>query len=411
MWFFLSVFLFATIAILIVLNVIRSPRSRFLLLSTGIFFLYSLTSARGIMFYYVGLLFLIGDATVVLSPILKIIPRAAFPVILMCLIGTSAYFFRFGYSNGVNTRKFSLSYSKEKFPDRPLSQLASYNLDGNIFTEYGSGSFLIWKLYGTKRAFMDGALHDRIYDNGLYDHYIKIGNDRDTIKTDVATYTIRAFVLPVPNSAEDVIEIYRYLSTDPGWSLTYFDDHFLVFVDAGVAIKKQIPTFTLLNPLLDLEKALKEKPTLSDTVEAELKEAERILPDSFTRRALTIIWLWGSNQTPAARAKLEELTHYCDQKDPTNPCYIRLVRQLLKYNQLTRALQYKERLVSWFEPSLGSLMLLGDVEAASGKFSDAVSSYTKALSLSPDPVLQATISGKIKDVKEKKIRFESTQGN
>lgn len=409
LWFLLSLLVFASIATLIVLKVLRTPRSRFLLLSTGIFFLYSLTSARGIMFYYIGLLFLVADAIVHAAPILRRIPRAALPVTIVCLIAASASIFRFGYFNGVNTRKFSLSFSTEKFPDAPLTQLASYNLSGNIFTEYGSGSFLVWKLYTVKRAYIDGSLHDRIYDKGLYDHYIKIGNDRDTIKADIEKYTIQAFVLPVPASADDVVEIYKYLSTDPGWRLTFFDDHFLVFVDAEVAEKKQIPAFTLLNPLLDLEKALKEKPTLSDTAEAELKKSEQLLPDSFTRRALFVTWLWGSNQTPAARAKLEELTHYCDKRDPSGQCYLRLVRQLFKYNQLTRALQYTNRITSWFAPSSYTFILKGDVEAAAGKFAQAQKSYKTALNVSLNRIEQATIAAKLKTLKESKSRYEATQ--
>ncbi len=408
LWFLLSILVFAAIATLIVLNILRSPRSRFLLLSTGIFFLYSVSSARGIMFYYIGLLFLVGDALIMAEPFLKKIPRVVLPVVLVCFVGASAYFFRFGYWNGVNTRKFSLSFSKEKFPDAPLTQLASYHLDGNIFTEYGSGSFLVWKLYGAKRAYIDGSLPDRIYDNGLYDQYIQIGNDRETIKADIAKYTIQAFVLPLPNSAEDVVEIYKYLSSNPGWNLTYFDDHFLVFVDSGIAQKKQIPVFTLLNPLLDLEKALKEKPTLSDTVEAELKLAGTILPDSFNRRALAIAWLWGSNQTQAARALLGELTRYCDDVDPTNACYLRLVRQLFKYNQLTKALQYTNRITSWFLPSSYTLMLKGDVEAAAGKFDLANRSYKSALNVSLNNVEQATIAAKLKTLEEIKKRYEAT---
>lgn len=411
LWFLLSILVFAALVTLIALGVIRTPRTRFFLLSTAVFFIYALTSARGIMFYYIGLLFLVGDALVVLSPVFKKINRVALPLVLVGLIVASAYFFRFGYSNGVNTRTFSLTYSQEKFPDAPLAQLASYNLDGNIFTEYGSGSFLIWKLYGVKRAFMDGALHDKIYSDGLYDHYIKIGNDRDTIKSDVTKYTIQAFVLPIPNSADDVIEIYKFLSTDAGWNLTYFDDHFLVFVDAAVAEKKKIPIFTLLNPLLDLEKALKEKPTLSDTAEAELKKAAEILPDSFNKRALFVIWLWGSNQTPAARAKLEELTHYCDDRDPSPTCYQRLVRQLFKYNQLTKALQFTNRITSWFAPSSYTFVLKGDVEAAAGRFDQAKKSYKSGLSVSLNSVEQATIAAKLKTLEESKKRFEATSGN
>lgn len=392
--------------------VIRSPRTRFLLLSTTVFFVYALTSARGVMFYYIGLLYLVGEAALLIqSLVLKKISRVALPVILVFLVGISLYFFRFGYSNGVNTRNFSLTYSKEKFPDGPLTHLASYHLEGNIFTEYGSGSFLVWKLYGVKRAFMDGALHDRIYSDGLYDHYIKIGNDRDTIKADISKFTIQAFVLPLPTSADDVVEIYKFLSTDPGWSLTYFDDHFLVFVEASVAQTKQIPVFTLLNPLLDLEKALKEKPTISDTVERELKQAEVILPDSFNRRALFVIWLWGSNQTPAARAKLDELTHYCDDRDPSGLCYLRLVRQLLKYNQLTKALQFTNRITSWFAPSSYTFVLKGDVEAAAGRFDLANKSYKSALSVSLNTVEQATIAAKLKTLEESKKRFEATSGN
>lgn len=411
LWFLLSLLVFASIATLIVLKVLRTPRSRFLLLSTGIFFLYSLTSARGIMFYYIGLLFLVADALVHSAPILKKIPRAALPVTIVCLIAASASIFRFGYFNGVNTRKFSLSFSTEKFPDAPLTQLASYNLGGNIFTEYGSGSFLVWKLYGVKRAYIDGSLHGRIYDKGLYERYIKIGNDRDTIKADIEKYTIQAFVLPVPASADDVVEIYKYLSTDPGWALSYFDDHFLVFVDAAVAQKKQIPVFTLLNPLLDLEKALKEKPTVSDAVEGEIKRASANLPDSFNLRALKIAWLWGSNQTPAARAKLEELTRYCDERDPSVACYLRLVRQLFKYNQLTKALQYTSRITSWFAPSSYTLILKGDVEAAAGKFTQAQKSYKTALTVSLNRIEQATIAAKLKTLEESKKRYEATVGD
>ena len=411
LWFLLSILVFAALVTLIALGVIRTPRTRFFLISNTVFFIYALTSARGIMFYYLGLLFLVGDTLIVASSSLQKIFRKVLPIILILLVGISVYFFRFGYSNGVNTRVFSLTYSREKFPDAPLSQLASFNLDGNIFTEYGSGSFLVWKLYGVKRAYMDGALHDRIYSDGLYDHYIKIGNDLGTIKADIAKFTIQAFVLPLPTSADDVVEIYKYLSTDPGWALSYFDDHFLVFVDASVAQMKQIPVFTLLNPLLDLEKALKEKPTISDTAEAQLKKAAVMLPDSFNRRALEVIWLWGSNQTPAARTKLEELTHYCDDHDPSATCYQRLVRQLFKYNQLTKALQFTNRITSWFAPASFSFILKGDVEAAAGRFDQAKKSYKSGLSVSLNRVEQATIAAKLKTLEESKKRFDATSGN
>ena len=132
-------------------------------------------------------------------------------------------------------------------------------------------------------------------------------------------------------------------------------------------------------------------------------------PDSFNRRALTILWLWGSNQAPAARAKLDELSRYCDQKDPTATCYTRLVRQLFKYNQLTKALQYTNCITSWFSPSSYTLTLKGDVEAAAEKFDLAKKSYKQGLTASLNAVEQATIAAKLKTLEEAKQRYENTQ--
>lgn len=419
MWFFGAILVTAIFLVLLATKSVHIPKAGLVVSTTLVMLGFSISSARHIPLFYLVLAFLVifslSDAAAKLPQGLKtnvskmMVP--GFYAVLTTIGALSVWIFLHGYSNGVNIRRFGLGINEQKFPEAIMTKLLEIKPPGNIFTEYSYGSYFVYKMYPQYKVYIDGGRMDQVYGEEFYQHYIKIGNDRETIKADIAKYTIQAFVLPLPNAPDDVVEIYKYLSTDPGWSLTFFDDHFLVFVDAAVTLKKQIPTFSLLNPLLDLEKALKEKPTLSDTAEAELKQAEQILPDSFNRRALSVIWLWGSNQTPAARAKLDELTHYCDDRDPSATCYLRLVRQLFKYNQLTKALQYTNRIVSWFSPSSGALTLKGDVEAAAGKFDLAKKSYKQGLTVALTTVEQATIAAKLKTVEETKKRFEVTNGN
>lgn len=406
LWFIGGLCLFASVSLLLILKIVKVKHTWFLLGVTGVLCMLSIQSARHIPIFYISLLYLVGLSTVSWSYALQkqVITKSSLIAVFVSL-GLVIYLFFHGYSNGVNTRRFGVGIVPSKFPNQAFLYLKQFHLSGNIFNEYGYGAYFLYTMYPEYKVYIDGGRLDQVYGESFYQHYLKMGTDKETILHDIQTYDIQAFLLPFPSTKDDVVEVYRYLSQDPAWKLMYFNDYVLVFVSASVAVEKNIPVYSYLNPLYDIGAIAKQSPEIQDGLEQDFQRAETINPDSFVLRAARIAYLDAIGQPRAVHTLLGDLEHYCNTRDSSRYCYIRLVRQLLLYGQIQRAMQYKEKIVDWFIPDFSSLELLADVDVAEGNFSSAIQLYQKALTLTRDPEATASITKKIYDTKTQQSSF------
>jgi hypothetical protein len=163
----------------------------------------------------------------------------------------------FGYWNGDIHRPFRLGIDQRKFPERPIQILKQAKVGGNIFSDYDSGSYFLYRMYPEYKVYIDGARLDEVYGEQGFLHYMKLGNDLTTLLDDIRRYDIRSFIVPLPPSESEIVVVHRHLSNDPEWRLAYFDDVSMLFIKKSEAEATGIQTYRYLSPFASLDKTIK----------------------------------------------------------------------------------------------------------------------------------------------------------
>jgi hypothetical protein len=338
MWFLLVGVLFLRVSYINILHW-REIRSAHLLFPISIiFFLMALTSARHIPLFYLifGCLMICtaeyqwkrggGD----LQRIMRRRYRTITTAVALAAASIIGWVGLYGYSIGSAERRFSFGIQREKFPERPLEILKSARIEGNIFSDYGTGSFFLYTMYPDYKVNIDSARLDEVYGEEGFLHYMKLGNDLSTLKDDIARYDIRAFVMPIPPTESEIVVPYRFLSADPAWRLAYFDDSYLLFVRADEAQARGISTFQYLNPLPlpGLVEILKTKPDGVAVLGSDLQTAERIAPNALLVFVLRIQYELAQGDKEGAARTFERLARFCSERDPTPQCRQKAARYM-----------------------------------------------------------------------------------
>lgn len=121
------------------------------------------------------------------------------------------------------------------YPVNAVMFLKEYHLNGHMFNEYGYGGYLLYQLYPEYKVFYDGrtdlyfqrempdtlelAVHKYDSDSSFKQYMDKLWNKYDI-----------SFVLLRTEKNTVLRKLQRILTTDPGWSLVYWDDYTQIFV-------------------------------------------------------------------------------------------------------------------------------------------------------------------------------------
>lgn len=338
MWFLLAGALFLRVSYINILHW-REIRSAHLLFPLSlIFFLLAVTSARHIPLFY-----LIFGCLVICtaeyrwkrgeSDLLRFVRRRYAILATGVALGAVSiigWVGIYGYSIGTAERRFSFGIQKDKFPERPLDILKSAHIQGNIFSDYGTGSFFLYTMYPDYKVNIDSARLDEVYGEEGFLHYMRLGNDLGTLKDDIARYDIRAFVMPIPPTESEIVVPYRFLSADSAWRLAYFDDSYLLFVREDEAHARGIPTFTYLNPLplRGIVEILKTRPDGAAVLGDDLKRAATVAPNALLVLVLKIQYELAQGDKEGAARTFESLARFCSERDPTPECKRRAARYM-----------------------------------------------------------------------------------
>jgi hypothetical protein len=253
------------------------------------------------------------------------------------VVGMCVKVFAYGYANGDVERRFAFGIDKRKFPEVPTQMLLDAKVGGNIFSDYGSGSYFLYRMYPHYKVYIDSARLDEVYGEEGFRNYIQFGNDVQVITRDIERYDIRSFILPLPASEGDIVQIYKFLSSDKDWRLAYFDDGHMVFVTAAEASIRGIPTYARLSPFMETEKVLKENPGAVTELSRDFELGDRINPDSIAFLTLKSYFMKRQGRAAELQASLDRLAGVCARRDPSKGCRLMAARQLARFGRYAQA--------------------------------------------------------------------------
>ena len=345
-WFYGSCVLFVLI---LAWQFVASPRVRsadILMPLSLVFFVLAAGTARHIpLFYFAfsGLLICVGDV-VVRQRYHDLEPRKRWLLHMSCLCVTVlivAKTVMYGYSNGNVSRHFGLGIDTHKFPDKPIDIVRKGRIEGNVFSDYDTGAYFLYRMYPDYKVYIDGARLDEVYGEEGFLRYMRVGNDQHVIDEEIAKYDIRAFLIPLPPTASEIVQLHRFLSSDPRWGLAYFDDTSMLFIQRDEAARKGIPVFTYLTPFVGADEILKTKPSGAETLARDFEIGESINPNSVAFLTMKTRFLKTIGQTDKATETAKRMVTLCTTIDPSELCRSNAQRQLMGMGRYDLARELK----------------------------------------------------------------------
>jgi hypothetical protein len=225
-----------------------------------------------------------------------------------------------GYPNGQTRRNFAFGIDARKFPERPIQIIKNAKIEGNVFSDYDTGSYFLYRMYPDYKVYIDGARLDEVYGEEGFMHYMRLGNDLQILKGDIQKYDIRAFIVPLPPSESEIVVVHRFLSTDPGWKLVYFDDVNMLYVSREEAEKRNIPTYAFLNPFASIDATMKKNPDASAGFERDFKQGDVMNPESIAFLILKQGYFSLRGWQDKSKEVIATMRQLCERANPSPAC-------------------------------------------------------------------------------------------
>jgi hypothetical protein len=333
-WFYGSCVLFGLV---LAWQFVASPRVRSADILTPLslaFFLLAAGTARHIPLFY----FAFGSLLICVGE--RILPVRNYDLTLRkrvwlhggCLVVTVLMVAKvvvYGYSNGNVTRHFGLGIDTHKFPDEAIDIIKKGKIEGNVFADYDTGAYFLYRMYPDYKVYIDGARLDEVYGEEGFLRYMRLGNDQQVINEEIAKYDIRAFLIPLPPTEGEIVQLHKFLSADPRWGLAYFDDTTMLFIQRDEAARRGVPLFTYLTPFSGADEIIKKRSNGSAVLERDFEVGESINPNSVAFLTMKTRFLKTVGQTDKASQTAKRMVSLCKEIDRTELCRANARRQLM----------------------------------------------------------------------------------
>lgn len=131
----------------------------------------------------------------------------------------------------INKQNFDPFLEWNKYPIRVVEFMRLNDIKGNLFVNFGQGSFVSYKLYPHNKIYMDGRYEEVYYDYMLpiMQEFFLAGPKWDTL---FKTFPPEVLLI------EKNYPIYKKLATVPEWKRIFADNNFALFVKAN-KVKKE----------------------------------------------------------------------------------------------------------------------------------------------------------------------------
>jgi hypothetical protein len=346
-WFYGSCVLFGLV---LAWQFVASPRVRSADILTPLslaFFLLAAGTARHIPLFY----FAFGSLLICVGE--RMLPVRNYDLTLRkrvwlhggCLVVTVLMVAKvvvYGYSNGNVTRHFGLGIDTHKFPDEAIDIIKKGKIEGNVFADYDTGAYFLYRMYPDYKVYIDGARLDEVYGEEGFLRYMRLGNDQQVINEEIAKYDIRAFLIPLPPTEGEIVQLHKFLSADPRWGLAYFDDTTMLFIQRDEAARRGVPLFTYLTPFSGADEIIKKRSNGSAVLERDFEVGESINPNSVAFLTMKTRFLKTVGQTDKANQTAKRMVSLCKEIDRTELCRANARRQLMAMGRydLARELEH-----------------------------------------------------------------------
>jgi hypothetical protein len=209
-------------------------------------------------------------------------------------------------------------------------------------------------MYPDYKVYIDGARLDEVYGEEGFMRYMRLGNDQRVIDEEIAKYDIRAFIVPLPPTPSEIVQIHMFLSTDTRWGLAYFDDTSMLFVQRAEAARKGVPIFSRLTPFRGADQILNEPGDGADLLAHDFELGESINAHSVAFLAMKTRFLARVGRLGEAEDTARRIVSLCRDIDPTDFCRANAQRQLIAMGQHHLA---QELVVGGLSPLFGNLVI------------------------------------------------------
>lgn len=345
-WFFCACAVFALTLVFVFLSRAKVRSAGILIPLSLAFFYLAIGCARHIpLFYFAlsGLLICVGEAIAKTSRFALFHRGSMRAHIAACAIALAitAKVGFLGYANGNTERKLSFGIDRHKFPDNPIEILKRHNIDGNVISDYDTGSYFLYRMYPEYKVYIDGARLDEVYGEEGFLRYMKLGNDQSVIDEEISKYDVRAFIIPLPPSKDDIVRLHTFLSSDPQWGLAYFDDTSMLFIKRDEAARKGVPVFSYLSPFTGADEVIKSTSDGVAALERDFELGESINPNSIAFLTMKTRFLKTRGLKDLAAQSARRMVTLCKEIDRSKLCRENAQRQLMGMGQfgLARELQ------------------------------------------------------------------------
>lgn len=208
-----------------------------------LFFIIALGAYRNIVFYF----FWIAPFVLANIPSLNYFQKRnqtiAFVMASMLFFAWIAY--GSYYKNIHSTHGFGLYYSEQKQPSRAITFLSknigtkNTCLEGNVFSDYLSSSYLLWDLHPIIKSYIDLRDLD-VYTPDFFEQYHQLLQNPVLFEKEVKKYNITHIALYLKANPN----IHRYLYNHNRYSLTYLDHNMAIYQDLCQEKKNKAALFT-----------------------------------------------------------------------------------------------------------------------------------------------------------------------
>ena len=128
------------------------------------------------------------------------------------------------YIRDYRSRRFGFGVTENVYPVGAVEFIASHDLPGRVFNDFGSGSYFTWRLFPKYQAFING--HN--FSAELLGYYRKIMSGEIPYSEVFERYKINVVLLK--HTSMDTPQLILRLYNDKNWVPVYFDEVAIVFL-------------------------------------------------------------------------------------------------------------------------------------------------------------------------------------
>ena len=139
----------------------------------------------------------------------------------------------------------------------------------------------------------------------------------------------RAFLMPLPSTADGVVQLHKFLWADPRLGLAHFDDTTMLFARRDEAALRGIPLFSYITPFTGADEIIKNRPNGAAVLERDFEVGESINPNSVAFLTMNTRFLKSIGQGGRATETARRMVSLCKEIDRTELCQANCRKQLL----------------------------------------------------------------------------------